>query len=490
MGLDETALDRLDAGVERPGYDRAAVRTGIVHMGVGGFHRSHEAMYLDRLMNAGTALDYGICGVGILPSDEHMRDVMDDQDCLYSLLDRAPDGSASLRVVGSIVRYLWGPDDPESVLEVMTEPATRIVSLTITEGGYCLDPVTGLFDPEHSSVQRDLRGEEPPLTAFAYLVEALARRRQLGSEPFTVMSCDNIPQNGDVTRESVAGFAALRDPDLAEWIRSTVRFPSSMVDRITKATTDADRDEVEARLGVRDQWPVVCEQFAQWVLEDDFPTGRPPLEDAGVQLVDSAEPYEVLKLRLLNGGHQALGYLGYLAGHRFVHEAAADPVLAGFFRAYTEEVRPTLPPVPGVDVTAYRDELSSRFSNAALGDSLDRICAHGSDRIPKFVLPAVQDNLAAGRDVRFAAAVIAGWARYFEGRDEQGDPIDLVDPFAAELQERAQSQHSDPLAFLANRELFGGLVDEPAFTEPYLETLARLHSDGALAAITALTGPG
>jgi mannitol 2-dehydrogenase len=486
MGLDETTLEELDADVQRPGYDRAAVRTGIVHIGVGGFHRAHEAMYLDRLMSEGSALDYGICGVGILPSDERMRDVMDDQDCLYSLLERAPDGSASIRVVGSIVRYLWGPDDPEAVLAVLTEPDTRIVSLTITEGGYCLDPVTGRFDPENADVQRDLGGDEPPRTAFAYLVEALARRRQLGREPFTVMSCDNIPQNGEVTRESVAGFAALRDPDLAEWIRSTVRFPNSMVDRITKATTDADRDEVEGLLRMRDEWPVVCEEFAQWVLEDDFPAGRPPLEDAGVQLVDSAEPYEVLKLRLLNAGHQALGYLGYLAGHRFVHEAATDPVLAEFFRAYSEEVRPSLPPVEGVDVTAYRNELSSRFSNPALHDSLDRICAYGSDRIPKFVLPAVQDNLQAGRDVRFAAAVVAGWARYCEGRDEHGEPIELVDLFADELQERAQSQDSDPLAFLANRELFGGLVDEPAFTEPYLETLRQLHSDGALAAITAL----
>ncbi len=486
--LGAAALERLPEDVGRPTYDRDAVRVGVVHLGVGGFHRGHQARYLDRLMEAGAALDFGICGVGVLPEDRGMRDVLADQDCLYSVLERAPDGTASLRVVGSIVRYLWGPDDPEAVLAVLTEPATRIVSLTITEGGYCLDPVTGRFDPEHPSVRHDLAGDGPPVTAFAYLVEALARRRRLGHEPFTVMSCDNLPSNGRVTRDSVAGSAALRDPDLATWIRSTVHFPSSMVDRITKATTDAERDEVEGRLGVRDAWPVVCEEFTQWVLEDDFPAGRPPLDEVGVQLVGSAEPYEVLKLRLLNGGHQALGYLGYLAGHRFVHEAAADPALSAFFRRYAEEVRPTLPAVPGIDVTAYRDQLVERFANAALGDSLDRICAYSSDRIPKFVLPAAHDNLAAGRDVRCAAAVVAGWARWCEGTDEDGAPIDLVDPAAEVLRESARAQREEPLAFLTHRELFGDLVDRPAFTEPYLEALQHLHADGALKTVGRLIG--
>jgi mannitol 2-dehydrogenase len=304
------------------------------------------------------------------------------------------------------------------------------------------------------------------------------------------MSCDNVPGNGWVTRDSVAGFAALRDPGLARWIRATVSFPNSMVDRITKVTVDRDRDDVERRLGIRDEWPVVCESFTQWVLEDRFPAGRPPLDDAGVQLVALAEPYEVLKLRLLNGGHQALGFLGYLAGHRYVHESASDPLLAEFYRAYSEEVRPTLPRVDGVDVTAYRDELSERFANAALDDSLARICAYGSDRIPKFVLPAVHDNLAAGRDVRLAAAVVAGWARYCEGQDEQSDAIDLVDPLADELRRRARAQDEQPLSFLAYRPLFGGLVDEPAFTDPYLATLDSLHSPGTRATLANLVGAG
>ncbi len=437
MRLSAANLDRLGGNVERPAYDRAAVRVGIVHLGVGGFHRAHQAMYLDRLMNAGEALDFGICGVGILPGDRHMRDVMRDQDCLYSLVERAPDGSTSARVIGSMVRYLYGPDGPEAVLDALTDPATRIVSLTVTEGGYCLDPVTSAFDPTNAAVQHDLHSDEAPHTAFAYLVEALARRRALGHAPFTVVSCDNLPGNGRIARGSVAGFAALRDRELAAWIRATVPFPNSMVDRITPATTDADREGFARQVGWRDEWPVFCEPFVQWVLEDQFADGRPPLGDAGVQLVEHAGPYEVLKLRLLNAGHQALGYLGYLAGHRFVHDAAADPLIAQFYLGYAEEVRPTLPAVEGVDVTAYRDELIARFANPYVGDSLERICAYSSDRIPKFVLPAVHENLASGRAVRFAATLVAAWARFCEGRDEQGAPIELVDPLADQLRERA-----------------------------------------------------
>jgi mannitol 2-dehydrogenase len=486
MRLDASTVNGMATGIGRPTYDRDAVSVGIVHLGVGGFHRAHQAMYVDRLLAAGLGLDHGICGVGILPSDAAMRDVMRDQDCLYTLVERAPDGQVSTRVIGSIVRYLLGPDDPEAVLDALTDPAVDLVTLTITEGGYCLDPVTGQFDAQNAAVQHDLRTDGPPSTAFAYIVEALARRRGLGHKPFTVVSCDNLPGNGRITRNSVAGFAALRDPDLASWIRWNVHFPNSMVDRITPATTDADRHDVERVTGLRDEWPVVCEPFAQWVLEDDFPAGRPPFDAAGVQLVERAEPYEVLKLRLLNAGHQVLGYLGRLAGHRFVHEAAADPLLAAFYRTYSEEVRPTLPAVPGMDVSAYRDELTRRFGNPAIADSLDRICAFGSDRIPKFVLPALHENLASGRDVRSAAVVIAAWARYCEGTDEHGAPLELVDPLADELRRRAQIDRAEPLAFLADRALFGNLVDEPAFTEPYEQTLRMLHADGVRATLRAL----
>jgi mannitol 2-dehydrogenase len=292
--------------VPTPTYDRSKVTAGIVHIGVGGFHRAHEAMYVDRLLEQGTAQEWGICGVGLLPSDRRMQEALDAQDCLYTLVVKHPDGTYEPRIVGSIVRYLFAPDDPEAVLEQLASPATRIVSLTITEGGYEIDAVTGEFQARAPGVLRDLDPGAAPATAFGLVVEALARRRARGVPPFTIMSCDNIPGNGAVARSSFSAFAELRDPSLGEWVRREVHFPNSMVDRITPATTDEDRAEVARRFGIDDLWPVVCEPFAQWALEDTFALGRPPLEEAGVEVVEDVEPYELMKLRMLNASHQAL----------------------------------------------------------------------------------------------------------------------------------------------------------------------------------------
>jgi mannitol 2-dehydrogenase len=284
-------------------------------------------------------------------------------------------------------------------------------------------------------------------------------------------------------------YARLRDPELGDWMASEVAFPNSMVDRITPVTTDEDRAQVIERFGVTDGWPVVCEPFTQWVLEDSFPLGRPALERVGVQVVADVEPYELMKLRLLNASHQALCYFGYLSGYRLVHEVAQDPLFADFLLAYMDrEATPTLAPVPGVDLTAYKHQLIERFSNAAVRDTVARLCAESSDRIPKWLLPVIRENLAAGRDVRLAAAVVASWARYAEGVDEQGEPITVVDPLADSLTAIARTQRSDPLAFVANRQLFGDLVDQPGFTEPYLATLESLHTRGARATLESLVG--
>jgi mannitol 2-dehydrogenase len=444
-------------------------------------------MYLDRLMSAGTALDWAICGVGVLPGDARMRDALTAQDCLYTLVEKAPDGTWVPRVVGSIVEYLLAPDDPERVVERMADPAVRIVSLTVTEGGYNVDPVTGDFVADAPDVVHDVEEPEAPRTSFGLVVEALARRRDRGTPPFTVMSCDNIPSNGSVARRSFAAFSALRDPGLADWVRTTVSFPDSMVDRITPVTTDADRAEVAHRYGVEDRWPVVCEPFTQWVLEDAFGHGRPPWEDAGVQLVDDVEPYELMKLRLLNASHQGLCYFGHLAGYRLVHEVAQDPLFADFLLAYmTDEGSPTLPPVPGIDLDAYRRELVARFSNDQVKDTVARLCAQSSDRIPTFLLPVVRENLAAGRPVRLSAAIVASWARYAEGVDEQGEPIEVVDRLRTPLMRAAARHGEDPLAFLRDRALFGDLVDDPRFVEPYTEALDALHRVGARATLEAL----
>ena len=487
LPLNARNLSSLPEELPIPSYDRAQLRTGIVHFGVGGFHRAHEAMYLDRLMNDGKAADWAICGVGVMPGDRRMQQVMDAQDGLYTLVVKAPDGSLEPRVIGSIKEYLFAPDDPEAVIEKMAGEEIRIVSLTVTEGGYNINAVTGEFVADDPGVRHDLQPGNPPKTTFGLITEALARRRDRGLAPFTIMSCDNIQGNGHAARRSFVAFATLRDPDLGKYVETTVEFPNSMVDRITPVTTDVDRDEVRNRFGVDDGWPVVCEPFTQWALEDAFTAGRPPFSDAGVQVVPDVEPYELMKLRLLNASHQALCYFGYLAGYRLVHEVAQDPLFAGFLLAYMDrEATPTLEPVPGIDLDDYKHQLIDRFSNAQVKDTVARLCAESSDRIPKWVLPVIRFNLDSGGEILRATAVVASWARYAEGVDEQGEPIEVVDRLTDTLVPAARRQAEDPLAFIANRELFGDLVDNERFVSTYRSVLASLHTKGARATLTDL----
>jgi mannitol 2-dehydrogenase len=319
-----------------------------------------------------------------------------------------------------------------------------------------------------------------PRTVFGYVIEALRRRRERGVAPFTIMSCDNIQGNGDVARTAFSSFAALVDPELGEWVRTEVAFPNSMVDRITPVTTAEDIAEIRDHFGVDDAHPVVCEPFTQWVLEDSFATGRPPWEAAGVQLTDDVEPYELMKLRLLNGGHQALAYAGHLVGHTYVHDAVRDPMVGEFLLGYlTREAAPTLPTVPGIDVGDYIRSGVERFANPSIRDTIARLCVATSDRIPKFLLPVIDANLANGGEVARSAAVVACWARYAEGIDENGDPIDVQDPLRDELAALAKQQSDNPLAFIQNERIFGALAHNPEFTEHYRRTLESLHKNGA-----------
>jgi len=470
-------LAELPAQVGRPEYDRSRLRAGIVHIGIGGFHRSHQAMYLDRLLQAGEAEDWAIAGVGLLPHDAAMRDAMRAQDCAYTLVLRHPDGRSEARVIGSIIEYLFAPDDPGAVVERLVDPAIRIVSLTVTEGGYNLSPATGEFDASAEGVVHDLAHPAQPRTVFGFVVEALRVRRERGIPPFTVLSCDNIAGNGEVARRALAAFAELRDPELGAWVRDTVAFPNSMVDRITPQTTDDDRAELAARYGIRDAWPVVAEPFAQWVIEDRFPLGRPPWEQAGAQLVDDVMPYELMKLRLLNASHQALAYFGSLMGYRWVHEAAADPLITRLLRRYwAEEAIPTLPPVPGIELGRYVDTLLERYRNPAIADTLARLCAEASDRIPTFLLPVVRAELAIGGPVALGAAVVASWARYAEGLDDQGAALPLVDARRDRVRAAALRGRERPTAFIEDEELFGDLGEHPAFVEAYLRALELLRT--------------
>ena len=337
---------------------------------------------------------------------------------------------------------------------------------------------------------RDAAGEAAPTTVFGLVVEALARRRERGITPFTVMSCDNLQGNGHVARRAFTSFARMRSPELADWIEAEVAFPNSMVDRITPVTSDEDRADVSRLIGMTDAWPVVAEPFAQWALEDNTPTGRPAYEEVGVQVVDDVVPYELMKLRLLNSTHQGMCYFGYLAGYRYAHEASADPAFATFLLDYMRlEAEPTLAPVPGIDLAEYQQTLIERYRNPEVRDTLARLCAESSDRIPGWLLPVVREQLATGGRITNSAAIVASWARYAEGVDEQGEPIEVVDRLRDELVPLARQRAEDPLAFLRYTPLFGDLAADERFVSEYLAALDSLVEKGARATVEALAAP-
>lgn len=460
-----------DIPIDTPTYDRSEIGVGIVHFGVGGFHRAHQAMYVDRLLQRGLGKEWGICGVGVLPGDRRMADVMAAQDGLYTLLALRADGGREARVIGSIVDYLFAPDDPDAVVELIAAPTTRIVSLTITEGGYSIDGAG-------------------PDSVFGLVTAGLARRRERGLGSPTIVSCDNIEGNGDVARAAFTAYADAHHDGLTAWMTQHTRFPNSMVDRITPATSHEVIEVLADELGVEDQWPVAAEPFTSWVLEDDFSDGRPPFDEVGVMLVDDVRPYELMKLRLLNAGHQALCYFAYLAGYRLVHDAASDPLFARFLRRYMdEEGTPTLLPVPGIDLPEYKQTLIERFANPGVRDTVARLCFGSSDRIPQWLLPVVRENLRTGGPVTLSAATVASWARYAEGVDEQGEPIDVQDHLADTLVPLAKAQYDNPLSFIENADVFGDLAQQERFVEPYRATLESLHANGSRATLEQLVGP-
>ena len=486
MELRTSTLNRLPPEVARPNYDRRALTVGIVHIGVGGFHRSHQAMYLDRLMAAGGARDWAICGAGVLSSDLPLADALRRQDGLYTLVTKPAQGPWRAQVIGSIIDYRHAVGDAERLLQRLTAPAVRIVSLTITEGGYNFDEQTRQFRYDQPAIARDLAGQTPLATVFGLVTEACRRRREGGIGGFTLLSCDNLPANGDTARMMFLAFAGRRDRATAGWMAGQVTFPNSMVDRITPVTTAADRLAVCRQFGIDDACPVVCEPYAQWVLEDRFAAGRPALEKVGVQLVGDVAPYELMKLRLLNGCHQALAYLGCLHGYRFVHEVAHDPVFEEFGLGYmAREVCSTLLPVPGVDLGEYQRGLLDRFGNPEIQDSLARICEQTSDRIPKWILPVIRRRLEMGLPVTHGAMVIASWARYALGFDERGNEFAVIDRRALEVQAMARRAQTEPLEFIRHRPIFGDLAECRPFAAAYLQAARCLGERGARAAADA-----
>lgn len=484
--LSQSTLPDLPQAVSRPGYDRAALTAGILHVGIGNFHRSHMGWYLDQLFERGDGHDWALIGAGVRPGDAAMRDRMQAQDWLTTVVELDPDGLAA-RVTGGMIDFV--PVDPQAVISAMADPAIRIVSLTITEGGYYVDAKTDGFDAAHPDIAHDAAHPDNPKTVFGMMLAALRRRREAGTPPFTIMSCDNLPENGHVCARTVTELAQLSDPALADWLGRHVAFPNSMVDCITPATSDRERALVRDRFGIIDAAPVVCEPFRQWVLEDNFPQGRPPLELVGAEFVEDVSQYELMKLRILNGGHAAIAYPSALLGHHFVHDAMDDPQIEAWLRAMqSREVIPTLTPIPGVDYDDYLELIVRRFANPEIGDTIPRLCLDGSNRQPKFILPTLADALRQDMAIDGLALEVAFWCRYCERTDEAGNDIAPNDDSSDSLRDYAIAARKDPLAFLQNRTVFGSLADNPRFQEAFARKLRLVQDQGVRAAITDYLG--
>lgn len=406
-----------------------------------------------------------------------MQAALQAQDCLYTLVESA-EAQDTARVIGSITQYLFAPDDPQTVIDQLADQRCRIVTLTITEGGYYVVEGTGELDAQDPTIQHDLQHPDRPVGVYGFLTAALRQRRANGLPPFTVLSCDNIQGNGNIARKMLTAFAHLQDLDLGEWIAAHVAFPNSMVDRITPATTPADRQMVSDRFGIQDAWPVVAEPFIQWVIEDSFCAGRPDWESVGVQMTDDVHPYEMMKLRLLNAGHSLIGYLGSLLGYRYTSEAMNDLLIRQAFEGLMDEVTPTLPSLPGIDIGQYKQTLIERFSNPKVQDQLSRLCFNGSNKLPKFVFGSLRDQLRQGGAIDYLSLVIAVWFRYLTGQDEQGQPLPIDDPMADILTERAKRGGEDPAELLRLTELFGDLSDSARFRQAVTDHLQELYAIG------------
>ncbi len=476
IAIRQANLAALSAQATVPAYDRSRIIGGILHFGVGNFHRAHQGVYLDALMSLGQGLEYGIVGAGVRDADKAMRAALAEQDWLTTVVEQEADHSAA-RITGSMVDFVE-PGDAAAIIARLTDPEIRIVSLTVTEGGYYIDPASQQFDANHPDIVADAHSGTPK-TVFGLIAAGLAARRAARIAPFTVMSCDNLPHNGKVARDAVVGLAQLRDRDLAAWIAGEIAFPNGMVDRITPATGERERRLLAEQFGIADRWPVFCESFRQWVLEDNFPLGRPALEEVGVQFVPDVSPYELMKIRILNGGHATIAYPAGLLGIEFAHEAMQEPLVRDFLtRVETDEIIPMVPPVPNTSLEAYHAEIQRRFANPKIGDTVRRLALDGSNRQPKFILPTVADRLARGLPVDGLALVGALWCRYCFGTDETGAEIAPNDPAWERLTATAKQARTDPDAWLGMRDIHGEIGRNPTYRAAFHAALNALWRDG------------
>jgi mannitol 2-dehydrogenase len=476
--LNQHNLAYLPADVDVPTYDRTKVKSGIVHIGVGGFHRAHQAAYINELLKTPGNEQWGICGVGLLEANRGLRDVLKKQDNLYTLTIRHPNGKIENSVIGSMVEFLFAPDNKQDVINKMAHSDTKIVSLTITEGGYNFHPSTGEFDYDNPDIIHDINNPNQPITAFGYITAALKLRKEQGLPAFTVQSCDNIQHNGQVARKMLLAFAQKQDLALSQWIEQHVAFPNAMVDRITPISQQSDIDYVVNAYEMADGWPITCESFSQWVIEDSFSNGRPNWDKVGAQFVTDVTPYETMKIRLLNAGHSVLGLLGSIHGYQTIDQTVSDSLFAEYLRAFMDlEVTPLLEPLEGIDIEVYKDVLIERFSNPNIKDNLERICSESSAKLPKFLISSINENLTQDRDISLATLVIAAWCLYSDkGLSEQNQTLEVHDVMAHELTQYAQKTSIEPLAFLNLTSIFGDLVHTPEFTAEYQHSIAQLYA--------------
>jgi len=477
------------SAVVRPGYDRDAVTAGIAHIGVGNFHRVHEALYVDACLHLPNQSKWGIVGIGLGDSvgARTKASAYAAQNYLYTVTEYSTDSTVSSRLVGAMINYLHAPADPEAVLAQLSAANIRIVSLTITEGGYNLDEATGEFKVDDPDVQHDLHAAAPR-TAFGYITEALRRRRAHGIPAFTVMSCDNLRSNGDSTRTAILGFAAAKDPELAAWISANVTFPNSMVDRIAPAVTAEVKQKVNDQTGVKDQMPAIAETFTQWVLQDDFPAGRPAFEQVGVELRNDVAAFEAIKGRMLNACHMLLVYPALLSGHRLVHEAMTDTTMVDLLRHFLElDVIPHIEGPQGVSLDDYAAAVLERFANPAVGDQLLRIAGDGASKLPTFHAKTINILLAGHHDVRREALVVAGFRQYTRGADDLGHSYDVDEPHLTQI-DRALLNSDDAREALRIRPFASlNLADHQEFVEQYLFLVAQIDTIGMAATTLALT---
>ncbi|WAJ72214.1 mannitol dehydrogenase family protein [Catenovulum adriaticum] len=479
--LNQLTLANLPSEIDVPTYDRSQLKAGIVHIGVGGFHRAHQAVYINELLKTPGSEQWAICGVGLFENNRALNDILAEQDYLYSLVVRHPNGQIDNKVIGSMIDFILAPDNQQSVIDKLAHPDTKIVSLTITEGGYNLHPATGEFDFENQDILHDIQNPNMPKTAFGYITAGLKQRKNAGLPAFTVQSCDNIQHNGAVARKMLLTFAKQQDPDLSQWIADNVAFPNAMVDRITPITTDADKAHVATTFNLNDEWPITCESFAQWVIEDNFSNGRPNWNLVGAQFVKDVTPFEKMKIRLLNAGHSVLGLLGSIYDYNTIDETVSDKDFAEYLRAFMDlEVTPLLDELDGINLTQYKDTLIERFSNPNIKDSLSRICSESSAKLPKFLIATINENLAAGRDSSLAILVIATWCLYSDKQVNQANvKLNIQDAMHSELAKFAQQTKNDKFAFLQINSLFGNLHKQESFSQIYANAIDALYSENS-----------